>query len=1226
MKKLFLLAFSLCMLVLPGKSQKNIPVHNVSNDTAQYPYWVQMMQDPTVNFFKVQRAFNIYWQNRKITKGCGWKVFKRWEYMMQSRVLPNGDRPAPELAEHAYEQFLRGTTSTNGNWITLGPAVIPSPGPAGYEGLGRVNTVGYHPTDPNKIYIGAPSGGMWQSSDAGLTWVTHTDTLPTLGVSAIIVDYSSPTKIFIGTGDRDAGDASGLGVYKSINGGLTWTPSKTGMGDKTVGGMLQDPTNASILLAATSGGVYRSIDGGNNWTQTKTGNFKSIEFKPGNHSIVYAAGGSQFYRSTDNGVTFSLITSGLSGGQRSTLAVSAANPAYVYILYAASDNGYGGVYRSTDSGLSFSLRSDYPNLLDWSCGGTDTGGQGWYDLALAADPANANIIYVGGVDVWKSTDGGSTWAINSHWYGGCGVPAVHADCHYLGFSPVNGQLFAGNDGGVWSTGNGGSTWTFLITGVTIGQIYKLGQAQLSKNHVINGFQDNGTYTLSPTGWVATGGGDGMECTIDYANDAYTYYTIYYGDIYRRNNNNNENHIAGNGINGITESGGWVTPFVLHATDPNTMFIGYKNIWRSNNIRSTSPHPAWKKISNSLAGSNSSDMAVVENSPANTDILYAGRSDNRLFRSDNCMDVNPTWIDLTSTLPGASAITDITSHPTDPNTVYITAGNAVYKSLNKGLTWTNISLNLPAVHMNSIAYYKNDLEGLYIGTDAGVYYKNASMTAWVAFNIGLPANAKITEVEIYYDNDSVSSDVIRGCTYGRGLWGSDMYHAAPVADFTADKTNLNAGCSVNFTDLSSGTPTYWQWTFNGGTPSTSNVKNPSGIIYNTPGGPYTVKLKIWNGNGSDSIVKTNYITVGSAQAPAIAFTADKTVLCEGDLVHFQDESDNCPTTWYWEIGPATFTFVQGTNANSQNPVVQFDAPGLYSVRLTATNSTGSNSVTKLDYIAYGGYILPFTEGFENGFDNQHWTIQNSDNNKTWDTITVAGTTPGHLVAWMNLYDYTISSRDQLVSPPLNFSSYTSLTLSFQHAYAQHATIKDSLIVKISSDCGITWTRLLAAGPDGTPNVFATHALMSTSFFPQSDYDWCGSSYGTSCYQLDISQWAGQRNIKILFESYNRRGNNLFLDNISISGPTGIQDAGNNREEIMVYPNPTTGFVNVFISNPSSRIDLSVINLQGQTVFTDHFSAKTGNLEKQFNLSGFAKGVYFFRIMSDQSTTVKKVILE
>ena len=306
---------------------------------------------------------------------------------------------------------------------------------------------------------------------------------------------------------------------------------------------------------------------------------------------------------------------------------------------------------------------------------------------------------------------------------------------------------------------------------------------------------------------------------------------------------------------------------------------------------------------------------------------------------------------------------------------------------------------------------------------------------------------------------------------------------------------------------------------------SNVKNPTGIVYNTPG-TYFVEMKIWNINGSDSLVKTNYITVGNAQAPEVDFTADKTVLCEGDVVHFQDESEYCPTYWNWDFAPSTFTFIHGTTAGSQNPVVQFNSPGFYTVRLIATNSKGTNSLTKLNYIAYGGYMLPFNEEFENGFDNQHWTVLNPDNDITWDTITVAGTNPGHMAAWMNFYNYTKESRDQLISPPLNFAGYSSLMLNFQHAYAQRATVKDSLIVKISSDCGITWTRLLAAGPNGTPNVFATHSPMSTPFYPESDYDWCGSSYGTSCYQLDLTPWAGMRNIKILFESFNHRRKQPF----------------------------------------------------------------------------------------------------
>ena len=175
------------------------------------------MKDPAVNFFNVQRAFNLYWKDRPITKGCGWKPFKRWEYMMMNRINPDGSRPSSDETYRAYTAMKKSVRSSGGNWISLGPAEIPAPGPAGYEGLGRLNVIGFHPTDANKIYVGSPAGGMWQSADGGQTWVTHTDTLLTLGVSSIIIDKNNPDIIYIGTGDRDAGDASGLGVFKSID-------------------------------------------------------------------------------------------------------------------------------------------------------------------------------------------------------------------------------------------------------------------------------------------------------------------------------------------------------------------------------------------------------------------------------------------------------------------------------------------------------------------------------------------------------------------------------------------------------------------------------------------------------------------------------------------------------------------------------------------------------------------------------------------------------------------------------------------------------------------------------------------------------------------------------------------------------------------------------------------------------------------------------------------------
>ena len=156
---------------------------------------------------------------------------------------------------------------------------------------------------------------------------------------------------------------------------------------------------------------------------------------------------------------------------------------------------------------------------------------------------------MGGVDVWKSTNGGTTWVINSHWWGDCSVPAVHADCHFLGYSPVDGQLYAGNDGGVYSTNNSGITWTDHTVGLTIGQIYKLGQSQTLRDKVINGFQDNGSYIHTATGWDAAGGGDGMECAIDQFNAAYTYHTIYYGDIYRKKTTQMKYMLPGMGLTG-----------------------------------------------------------------------------------------------------------------------------------------------------------------------------------------------------------------------------------------------------------------------------------------------------------------------------------------------------------------------------------------------------------------------------------------------------------------------------------------------------------------------------------------------------------------------------------------------------------------------------------------------------------------------------------------------------
>jgi PKD repeat protein len=1221
MKRFLLSLLFLTVFACIGKSQGT---PTVQNDTATTPYWVQMMQDPEVNFFQTQKAFNLYWENRPITKGCGWKVFKRWEYMTRLRINPDGTIPSQSRIFDEMARYNGQSRSINGNWTSLGPSTIPLPGPAGYEGLGRLNEVAFHPTDPNKIYVGSPSGGMWQTTDGGLTWTTNTDTLPTLGVSSIIVDRSNANRILIGTGDRDAGDAPGLGVFVSTNGGLTWTQSNAGMGNRVVGKMLQHPTNAQFILAATSGGVYRSSDGGANWTQSQVGDFKDIAFKPGDPNTVYAAAGSDFYKSTNGGTSFTKITSGLTSGQRGTIAVTADNPNYVYFLQSDNSSGYKGLYRSTNSGTDFTTRSTSPNILDWSCDGGGTGGQGWYDLAVVSDPANAEIVYVGGVNVWKSTNGGTTWTINSHWYGGCSVPAVHADCHILTYSPVNGKLYAGNDGGIYSSSNGGITWTDHTEGMTIGQIYKLGTSQTIREKTINGFQDNGTYTYAQPDWLATGGGDGMECAIDFTNASYTYHTIYYGDVYRKTNNNYEKHIAGNGIFGITESGAWVTPLILNKADAKGMFIGYKNIWRCLDVSKT--NLTWDKISDNLGNSNGTDMCDLEQSTADHNILYASRYDNKFFRSDNCLGATPAWIDLTSLKPTTNLITDITTHPTDPNTLYITAGNSVYKSTDKGLSWTDLTDNLPDIHLNAIVYYNNSNEGLYVGSESGVYYRDPTTSGWISFNEGMPHSARVTEMEVYYDNDSVSRDALRASTYGRGLWDSDFYHAQPDADFEADRLMVTVGCSVNFTDLSIGVPTNWTWTFEGGTPGTSTQKNPQGILYSNPG-VFEVKMVCSNEAGTDSVTKLGYITASSTLVPDVDFSADQRILCSGTDVQFADQSENCPSSWTWEFTPNTVSFVAGTNHHSQNPLVSFNQPGAYDATLTVTNPAGSSSLTKEDYIIYGGYAVPFSENFELGFGDRSWTIVNPDMSKTWDTITVVNAGTGTKAAWMNFYEYvTVTRRDQLISPAIDLSNCSAATLTFRHAYAQRSSLKDSLLVSLSDDCGTTWNRLLNLGPDGTPNIFITHENTMDPFYPESAADWCSGAYGVSCYSVDLTPWVGTAGVKVMFESYNRRGNNLFLDDVEITGIVGIDDSKVHSSDLKVYPNPSDGKVNVVLHCSAPEASWQLISPQGQTLSSGRLAGDTDRKSAVIDLGGNRKGLYFIKVVTGQATLVEKVVLQ
>jgi gliding motility-associated-like protein len=839
------------------------------SDTAEYPYWVDMMQDRSINLNQTKRAFETYWQNRTIEKGSGWKAFKRWEWMAEKTVDSLGNFPdvisqinqLNQMIKEDEKRFRLRTLGlgpgninckTRGDWKEFGPIQLPNNNTGQMNGMGRLNAVAIHPTDSNTIFAGACAGGIWKSTDGGKTWKVYSDSLPTLGVSSIAFDNNNPNIMYMGTGDRDAGDAAGFGVFKSINGGNSWFQSNTGMGNRVVGRLIVSPSNTNVLLAATNNGVYRSTNAGANWTQMVTGNFKDIIFKPNNPNVVYATRDGILFRSLNNGVTWVSITNGLptTAMSRGVIDVNVNMPNLVY-FWLANGSVNKGFYLSRDSGTTFVTKSTTPNLHDWSTNGSGTGGQAWYDKDMVTDPLNPAIIYVGGVNVFRSNDTGQTWTIAGYW-----VNQVHADQHELIACPLTKRIFVANDGGLYYSRNRGASWIPVKSGLAIAQIYKMDCSRTQKDILINGYQDNGTGNFFNNDWYTTRGGDGMDCEIDQMDNRYSYGELYYGSIFRVFNVHTQATIAANGTNGINEEGGWVTPFILKEGSSNTMYIGYKNIWRSDNIRNSPP--TWTKISNNLGGTNSINFTEVESNIANPDIFYASRSNGTFYRSDDVNAVTPTWTNILQ--PVAGTITAIETDPKWKDVVYIGIGTRVYRSKNKGTSWTQIASNL-SHNVNCILLdTSSSKKGIYVGTNGGgVWYSDTTANVWRYYSQGMPHSIRVTDLELYYDNNPICKNhILYASTYNRGNWFGPVMNEGnelPVARIFPYDTSV---CQQTIVDLKSdacNVPGRFKWEISGGNYQFVNgtdtfSKNVS--LQFGQRGEYRFKFMAENCNGIDTL--------------------------------------------------------------------------------------------------------------------------------------------------------------------------------------------------------------------------------------------------------------------------------------------------------------------------------------------------------------------------------------
>ncbi|MFH1321217.1 MAG: PKD domain-containing protein [Bacteroidota bacterium] len=885
----------------------------------------------SANFYDIQKAFNKYWENKSIEKGKGWKQFKRWEDFMEPRVYPSGEFPSAIL----WEEFIKTRQNakkkdTTANWTLLGPVITPTNINSGTRsGSGRINGIAFHPTDPDIYWTGSPSGGLWKTIDGGNSWITTTDDLPSIGVTDIAVHPINPDIIYIATGDADAWDTYSAGILKSTDGGLTWNTtgySPSIAQNQVISKLIINPDNPEILIAATSDGIIKTINNGDDWIITQAGYFRDIKFNPANPAFVYAASSNKIYRSIDGADSFyEITTTGITSSEvsRIALAVTNDNPGVIYALCSNySDDGFHSLHKSSDAGVSWTqVTGPSPlNLLGWDISGTDDGGQAWYDLALAVSPVNENEVYVGGINVWRSTNGGSSWSIKACWYGG-GVEYVHADQHILAFNPLDNILYSGNDGGLYKTFNGGTTWIDISDGLEILQIYRIGASATNDKIAVTGSQDNGVMKMNDTTWNAIVGADGMECIVDYTDKNIIYAETQYGSMSKSTN-------GGYSFVSVTPPGAgygsWITPYIMHPADHNTLYAGYEEVYKT-----TDGGDNWTTISSFSGGYSFRALALA---PSDDNFIYA----SNYFDIWKTANGGASWTDITSVL-SPYIITYITVSQTDPNKIWVTlsgfsSGKKVYMSTNGGNSWINYSTGIPNIPVNCIVYENNSYDALYIGTDLGVYYRNNSMSEWIEFTDGLP-NVIVNELEIHYD-----SKKIRAGTYGRGLWESDIYQepAVPTANFSYQIIS-NCNGLVSFSDMSPGIPDNWLWDFGDG--NTSNEQNPAHNY--TAFGTYSVQLIVSNSLGTDTIATNVTIATGEIISD---FTTGYTSFCYApSSVQFTNLSANAGS-YLWDFG-------DGTTGTESDPVHTYTSDGNYNVSLIAYSTLcGNDTLIQTEYIS------------------------------------------------------------------------------------------------------------------------------------------------------------------------------------------------------------------------------------------------------------------------------------
>ncbi len=743
------------------------------------------------------------------------------------RVLPS--RQELRRAAASERALMEGLSA----WTPLGPGNVG----------GRTRALLIHPTRPEIMYAAGVAGGVWRTINGGQHWEPLTDLLANLAVSSLAFDPKNPAVIYAGTGEGFFnGDAlQGAGIFRTRDGGDTWEHLAATLTKDFhyVNDLIVSPTNSQTIYAGTDTGVWRSTDGGNSWTQSQAarreeiGGCMDLAMRTDQmQDVLFAAFGI-----IERGAIYRNLNAGDSGTweevvvrenmYRTALAIAPSDQNIIYaVAWGRSvfeGNGLHAVLRSTQGGsadswtvqvegtdsnpLNRRILSNpiYAFLGECGYGRSQVFNQAWYNLTIAVDPLDANRVWVGGTDLFRSDDSGKNWGQASHWWAEKEVPQYsHADHHRIVFHPnyngtTNKTMFVGNDGGLFRTDdarapvatgplavcnplNSKVTWTALNNNYGVTQFY-FGLPFPDGKSYLGGTQDNGTVlgtdAMGVNGWREINGGDGGYVAVDHQNPNILY-AEYTGLSIRKSTDGGATFsYAMNGFEYFLggDSSLFITPFLMDPSNPRILYTGGLVTWRTMNAGAY-----WEVVGDSV-GTNNGQVSALAVAPTDSNYLLVGKSTGLVHRTQRALAIrsgppmpfnpDPYWQHTILSPHQGGFVSSLAFDPKDKNIAYATISTFgikhVWQSIDAGATWTPIdgegATGLPDLPAHSIAVDPSNSARLFVGTDLGVFASTDGGASWAVENNGF-ANTIVESLSI---NTVQGVSHLFAFTHGRGAW-------------------------------------------------------------------------------------------------------------------------------------------------------------------------------------------------------------------------------------------------------------------------------------------------------------------------------------------------------------------------------------------------------------------------------------------------------------------------